>query len=1340
MQWIISICLRSLLSLIMALACCFDPCVFADSPVSDIAARIWDHDFAAVNAQASGVEKQLLSIAGSLTEQDPKDKVRTTSFHKVHRVKMLPRAVYTIILTSNDFDSFLRLEDENGKEVASDDDGAGNRNARIVYKSEREAEFRVIVTTFAGAVTGKYELIVRQAGGISPEHAAKILDRDKLLAAVEDAKKLGKLPEALSHADKALRLEREIFGPDSVEAVQGLDRLLGLHVARKDLPGATKVAEESLAVRRRVHGEKHLEYADGLETLAWLHVFQQNLATAEPLTKQALALREPQLDFSQARTLNLAIRIQAGLHGTQNTETKRMLLQLHRVSSIVTQTLVRQQQLSTAKSLWQMNLALLNQAKLADHWLSRDAATALATLERLARCTPDEQKILEEGIRADTSVQITFKMGNYTGALADAERSLSLRRDILGPTHADYSLSLNNLGMVHQALQRPADAMHFLRRAWLLRKDVYGPDHPLTAMSLNNLGQVYYSEGDYVQAEICFRKSLDILQELVEPKHAAHIAGLNNLAVLYQAMGDPHQAAPLLTKAYALFVEAKQDPPQVRQQRDAQFPGLTQSIAGTSNWSGSFYSQLHYRGVELEDVIYLGNLGRLHAALDEPKTAESYFKQALDLLAELEKQKKLTLYVGHQDHQANAFNNLGLFYITQGQLEKASDLLLKALDMRKAAFPRKLQHADGLNNLAFLRVEQGRLAEAESLVRESLDIYAQILGGSPMAHANGLSNLALILDRQGKSVDALSYAKQGALASRDFIDRTAAAQSERQQLAMLETFRGQLDLYLSIALRSKAPADDVHEMIRAWRGSVFARQQRLRERRLAQDPGREKIARVMAEQEQVTRQLAFQTQAFKPDAKVIAELSARKEILERTVAEQLIDAGLRPNSLAMTSPQFRKSMPANVVLVEYLQYLRGPSVGPARRPEDKKSAGKAWHFLAVVVRSDQPAELVDLGPAEPIGQLVQEWRSTLKTRADRAVAARLRDIVWDPVEKKLPADATVLIAPDGVLNQMPFAALPGRDMEKYLIEERAVSLLAVPQLLPEMLKARNIEAAKDVSMLLVGDVDFDAAPSQPTASATERAAPRAKAASAWTALPGTRAEMLMIRDTFEQKYPFPDGLVFVLRGPRATEANLREHLGKHRWLHLATHGFYAHSSTPASLGGENVPNGKNTPNQPRGIGGYHPGFLSGVVLAGANQSVDPALNDGILTALEVAELDLRNVDLAVLSACETGLGQLVSGEGALGLQRSFHLAGARTVVASLWQVPDQPTSALMEKFYANLWDKKQPRSKLEALRQAQIWMLREGPTRGIVRLEKDAGPRRAPPYYWAAFVLSGDWR
>lgn len=215
-----------------------------------------------------------------------------------------------------------------------------------------------------------------------------------------------------------------------------------------------------------------------------------------------------------------------------------------------------------------------------------------------------------------------------------------------------------------------------------------------------------------------------------------------------------------------------------------------------------------------------------------------------------------------------------------------------------------------------------------------------------------------------------------------------------------------------------------------------------------------------------------------------------------------------------------------------------------------------------------------------------------------------------------------------------------------------------------------------------------------------------------------------------------------LEGAEATEAAFRDQAGRHEWLHVITHGFFGPETIKSALETARAASPAlgfgDLNSRPRPVG-VHPGLLSGLAFAGANSPPEEGKDDGILTALEVSALDLSQVDTVVLSACETGLGEVANGEGLLGLQRAFQVAGAKTVVASLWKVPDRATSALMQRFYENLWDKKM--GKLAALQEAQIWMMRGKGNRGLA-LGDDAPDPNAPlpPYFWAAFVLSGDWR
>ncbi|HEX5105054.1 MAG TPA: CHAT domain-containing protein, partial [Pirellulaceae bacterium] len=216
-----------------------------------------------------------------------------------------------------------------------------------------------------------------------------------------------------------------------------------------------------------------------------------------------------------------------------------------------------------------------------------------------------------------------------------------------------------------------------------------------------------------------------------------------------------------------------------------------------------------------------------------------------------------------------------------------------------------------------------------------------------------------------------------------------------------------------------------------------------------------------------------------------------------------------------------------------------------------------------------------------------------------------------------------------------------------------------------------------------------------------------------------RSEILAVRDSFERAFPATDA-VTVLRQAHASEARIRQECSRHPFIHIVTHGFVA-ESTPAPLA---------------------PGLSAGLALAGANEPGDDPLDDGILSAAEFADLDLRAAELVVLSACESGLGPIAAGEGVLGLQRACQMAGAKTVVASLWRVNDRATQQLMEMYYERVCATADPISRIEALRQAQLAMLRGGGQRGlgiVSRAPARATERRAP-YEWAAFVLGGDWR
>jgi CHAT domain-containing protein len=373
---------------------------------------------------------------------------------------------------------------------------------------------------------------------------------------------------------------------------------------------------------------------------------------------------------------------------------------------------------------------------------------------------------------------------------------------------------------------------------------------------------------------------------------------------------------------------------------------------------------------------------------------------------------------------------------------------------------------------------------------------------------------------------------------------------------------------------------------------------------------------------------------------------------------------------------------------------------------------------------------------------------------DSPAAATLRKLVWKPLD--LPAGTrTVVLAPDGPLTGEPWAALPGPRPGTVLVEDHLLAVVPHGRFLLEQLLA-EAPADRDTGRLLaVGAVRYDKEPAavegRPLAPA--RGPETGGKALHWPNLPATRQELEQVLALAGKR------TALSLRGTEAGSAQLLRELPGARWAHLGTHGFFADRTFRSALQLDED-DYKAARDAVRGVrerkvaGMRSPLVLSGLVLAGANL---PGRDDGVLTAEAIAGLDLSNLELAVLSACETGLGDVAGGEGVFGLQRAFHLAGARDVVASLWKVDDEATGVFMRLFYRNLWQEGMP--PIEALAQAQRYLYRNPKQLPVLaRLRgpdfdkevsrpaeppKGTEPRRgdrAAVKLWAGFVLSGPGR
>ena len=979
--------------------------------------------------------------------------------------------------------------------------------------------------------------------------------------------------------------------------------------------------------------------------------------------------------------------------------------------------LARQMDFAAARKARQEVLAIQLRLFGERDWRVTDARNALAEGDRFARMSPDERRRLAEAVRLDYRSTAFTNGAKLPEALEAARQSLELRRELFGNDHPQLAQGLNTLGRVLHVQGDYVAARSCYEQALAIREKALGPDHPETALTLSNLGNLLQLLGDYVGARPCLERVLAIEREAWGPEHPQTAGTLYSLGALLHAQGDYAGARPYLEQALAIW----------------------KKVWGPENY---------------QTARSLQGLGSLLYAQGDYTGARPYFEQALAI-------REKVLGPEHRD-TATSLNNLGNLVLAQRDYAEARRYLERAQAVRKKVLgPEHPDTAISLRSLGSLQSAQGDYAGARPYLEQALAIWKKTWGPEHPYTAAGRSALGQLLDAQGDYAGARAYFEQAVAVMENNLALAAAGQSERQQLAMSRSLRQQLDGYLSLAARAHLPGEEVYGPLLRWKGAILARQQQavghtdpevrdlLRRRQSASS----RLAKLAFAVPGPERQAAWRRQ--------LSDLSREKEDLDRQLAGRSAAFRELQARQALTPQQLQQALPPGTALVDLAEYTY--SVPP---PAGKGEWKRQRHLAAFVLRSDQPIVQVDLGPAAPIDQAVEAWRERFRGAAGQAEGnpvAELRRRVWEPLAAHLQGATTVLVSPDGALARFPFAALPGKEPGTYLLEERAIAVVPVPQLLPALTAANGPAAAKEPSLLVVGDVDYGAAAAPPGLVADVRSAPRGDRAGAlrgWAPLPGTRAEVAALTGSFRRR--FAGGTVTELRGAEATEEAFRRNASVHRYVHVATHGFFAPPELMSALARSKAE--QALPGDLFGqqdVGGWHPGLLSGLVLAGANRPGEPGRDDGILTALEVAAQDLSGVELAVLSACETGLGATAGGEGLLGLQRAFQAAGARTLVASLWGVNDAATSVLMEEFYTNLWQRKMP--KLEALRQAQLTVLRHperveerakessnelaqrggGKEPGDLPSRGQVGPgqaRRSPPAWWAAFILSGDTR
>jgi len=409
----------------------------------------------------------------------------------------------------------------------------------------------------------------------------------------------------------------------------------------------------------------------------------------------------------------------------------------------------------------------------------------------------------------------------------------------------------------------------------------------------------------------------------------------------------------------------------------------------------------------------------------------------------------------------------------------------------------------------------------------------------------------------------------------------------------------------------------------------------------------------------------------------------------------------------VTLDRVRNALPADTALIEWFRFLPTRPTGQI----DVAQQGLAPHYAAYILKRDGELAAVDLGEVSAIDSLVAKFRMAVSNpRNDypQQESALLTQKLFGSLLGHVRGTRHLLLAPDGALDLIPMSAL-GDEKGKYLISQFEISYLTSARDLLRM----SAKAKSQKAYVIAADPDFGSSAittaDQPRQSDRIRSLDLDRSGLIFRPLDDTKIEAKGLNDLLGPQF------TTLWLGAAATEANLK-HLRNPQILHIATHGFFLTdqelSGALQRRGGTNVAIRV----------AENPLLRSGIALAGANARRSGVTDDGILTALEAAQLELHGTELVVLSACDTGVGDVQNGEGVYGLRRALVLAGAQTQVTSLWKVSDEATRTLMVDFYGRML---KGEGRAAALRHAQLDMLDNS--------------EHSHPYYWASFIPIGNW-
>ncbi len=817
------------------------------------------------------------------------------------------------------------------------------------------------------------------------------------------------------------------------------------------------------------------------------------------------------------------------------------------------------------------------------------------------------------------------------------------------------------------------------RRALEIREKTLGGEHPDVAASLNNLANLLQSQARYADAEPLYQRALSVMEKARGEEHPEVAFALNNLAALYNLEGRYRDAEPLYRRALEVSLK--------------NFGPDHASVAQCQN-----------------------NLAHMFEDQGDLAQAETLYREAL----------QTGEHVHGPDHPkvAATLSNLARTLTSAERFDEAEPLFQRALEIEnKAGSANSPDAAEYRKNLGNLLLLEDRFDEAQAAYTQALTDIETAAGKDHPVAASTLHGMAMLSLAKQDLTKAEEFQNRAYMIRRKNFSEAFGVLAERNALENSQFLQTEASNYLSILLATpdgeSANREEIAKVVFSTKGlvtdGIFVRHKSVSAIAALVDSlnqARIALSKLYVEGADPARAWAYQMD--------IQKANEKKERFEAELARS--GTGFRGEKFVtqVDAKKVASQLAPGTALVEFMRYEHCTSLN-SREPR----------YLAVVVKSNGKAAAYTLGSVAEIDSAVAKYRRhmanvrALNVDEYTALCYDLYRLIWQPFEIQVSGLNAVFLSPDGALCLVSFAGLKSPDGD-YLIERSPIHYVASGR---DLVREEQVTAVKGSGLLALGDPDYDATPAVRSGKSEQSSmlgtvggmmgltrggtsSCRALRDMVVGRLPATRAEVDEVAARWKSANPEPATELF---DAQATEDAFKKQSPGSRVLHLATHGYYISNECKPDKA-TNVTIGES------------PLLQSGLFFAGANLkgagAAEAGVEDGTLTAEEVAGLNLSSTELVVLSACETGLGEVRTGEGVFGLRRAFQMAGAKTVISALWPVDDKSTAELMGSLFAshdgNLYDAMR-KSALEAIKSRR------------------AAGKSDHPFYWAGFIATGDW-